>query len=296
MRLYRITKQKYAAQAFTGTGAAQFGGRWNSPGGRVLYCATSADNAVRELQVYLGPVQPSGFVLSTVEVPDHISRRTIWRSDLPHVTAGDIDNTETRRIGDDWLRRAEACMLVVPSKFFHDDFHYLINPLHREFEHLTTFATTQGVPEAVQLPKLDEKRMVFLCHASEDKDDVVRPVRDALFDRNINSWFDEAEITLGDSITRKVNKGLAEAQFVIVFISPAFTKKPWPKRELEAALNREARTGKKVVIPIVIHYELDRVDYAAFLPLGEDKVYGTWDGDANRLADQIARSIQQQEG
>jgi hypothetical protein len=238
----------------------------------------------------------SQFVLSAVNVPDHVSRLSIWRSDLPHDALGDVDFQRTRNMGDEWLARNEACMLIVPSRLIAEARVYIINPAHRDFEQLTTHSTAIDAPERPQLPTLADKRLVFLCHASEDKDEVVRPVKQALFDRNVNSWIDEAEITLGDSITDKVNRGLGEAEFVIVFISPAFIRKPWPKKELNAALSREARSGKKVVIPIVIHYPSERVDYAAFLPLAEDKVYGTWDGDADRLATQIERAIRQQEG
>jgi len=186
-------------------------------------------------------------------------------------------------------------MLAVPTRVADHAFVYLINPLHRDFEDITVRVISSGSLSSTDAPMPSDRRMVFLCHASEDKESVVRPVKAALFARNINSWIDEAEITLGDSITSKVNKGLANAEYVVVFISPSFIRKPWPVRELNAALNREARTGRKCVIPIVIHYPDERVDYAGFLPLAEDKLYGVWDGNSDRLAEAIARSIGQSE-
>jgi hypothetical protein len=48
-------------------------------------------------------------------------------------------------------------------------------------------------------------RDVFLCHTSEDKDEVVRPLVAALAESDISVWFNEAEIKWGDSITQAVN-------------------------------------------------------------------------------------------
>jgi hypothetical protein len=193
------------------------------------------------------------------------------------------------------LSLSESPITLAPKLGFWDRL-YVINPRHRDFEDITVLRVAGAAEVPSDLAEPIDRRRVFLCHASEDKERVMRPLKEALFANGINSWIDEAEITLGDSITQKVNKGLGDAEYVIVFISPAFTRKPWPKRELDAALNREARTGRKVVIPIVIHYDDERVDYGTFLPLAEDKVYGVWDGDADALAMQIVRAIKQVEG
>jgi RES domain-containing protein len=300
MKLFRITNRRFAGKVLSGKGADLFGGRWSSPGHPVIYCASSVESALAELTAWGSPTNvfevSEEFALATVNVPDHVSRLNVRRSDLPHVDLGGIDYEKTRARGDQWLQDSFACMLVVPSRITPDTFVYLINPRHRDFEDFTVaeLHTIQQFPGDVPGPL--DKRQIFLCHASEDKDDIVRPVKEALFSRNINSWLAEAELTLGDSITNKVNKGLGEAEYVVVFISPAFVKKPWPRKELDAALNREARTGRKVVIPIVIHYPEERVDYSSFLPIAEDKLYGVWDGNPDKLAEQIQRAIRQDEG
>lgn len=51
------------------------------------------------------------------------------------------------------------------------------------------------------------KRDVFLCHASEDKNSIARPLYKAFTDAGISCWYNEAEIRWGDSITQKVNEG-----------------------------------------------------------------------------------------
>ena len=48
---------------------------------------------------------------------------------------------------------------------------------------------------------------VFISHASEDKDTVVRPLANALLQRGLKVWYDEFELKIGDSLRRKIDKG-----------------------------------------------------------------------------------------
>ena len=66
---------------------------------------------------------------------------------------------------------------------------------------------------------------VFISHASEDKDEVVRPLANALKERGVTVWYDEFEMRIGDSLRRKIDKGLANSRFGIVVISRDFIKK-----------------------------------------------------------------------
>ena len=91
---------------------------------------------------------------------------------------------------------------------------------------------------------------IFICHASEDKTSVVRPLASCLASRGLTYWMDEAEISAGESITERVNEGLKVSNFVVVILSRAFMAKHWPKRELWAVLNLEAKSGKIIIIPM----------------------------------------------
>ena len=59
-------------------------------------------------------------------------------------------------------------------------------------------------------------RDIFICHAGEDKDAVVRPMVEAFTQAGISCWYDEAEIQWGDSVTQKVNEGLSSSRYVVV--------------------------------------------------------------------------------
>lgn len=106
---------------------------------------------------------------------------------------------------------------------------------------------------------------VFISHASEDKVKVARPLADKLRELGLRVWLDEFELRLGDSLRRSIDYGLAQSRFGVVILSPAFFRKEWPQRELDALVTRELRTGK-VVLPIwhnVTHDEI--LEYSPIL-------------------------------
>lgn len=124
---------------------------------------------------------------------------------------------------------------------------------------------------------------VFLCHAGEDKDSVVRPLAERLEAANIACWVDEAEIRWGESLSEKINEGLASSRFVIVVLSQSFLEKSWARRELHAALNQEANTGAVRVLPLLVGDQEERRGILEALPLLNDKRYIPWDGSGEAV-------------
>jgi hypothetical protein len=90
---------------------------------------------------------------------------------------------------------------------------------------------------------------VFVSHAGEDKDSVVRPLSQALRDRGLEVWFDEFELRIGDSLRRKIDAGIARSRFGIVVLSPAFFAKEWPQYELDGLVTMSV-SGKQVLLPL----------------------------------------------
>ena len=80
---------------------------------------------------------------------------------------------------------------------------------------------------------------VFICHASEDKDDFVRPLAEALRAHHIEVWYDEFSLRVGDGLRQAIDRGLVNSQFGIVVLSPAFFRKRWTQRELNGLVARE---------------------------------------------------------
>lgn len=96
---------------------------------------------------------------------------------------------------------------------------------------------------------IDPQYDVFISHASEDKDEVVRPLAKALKDKGVSVWYDEFELRIGDSLRRKIDKGLANSRFGIVVVSRDFIKKGWTNYELDGIITK-AVSGEQIVLPI----------------------------------------------
>lgn len=96
---------------------------------------------------------------------------------------------------------------------------------------------------------------LFLSHASEDKDPIVRPLYAALTAKGVSVWFDEATLELGDSLRRKIDEGLSRCRYGVVILSPRFLNKQWPQRELDGLVARETASGEKAILPV--WYDLD---------------------------------------
>jgi hypothetical protein len=90
---------------------------------------------------------------------------------------------------------------------------------------------------------------VFVSHASEDKDEVVRPLAQALQQAGLSVWYDEFELRIGDSLRRKIDRGLASSRFGVVVLSKAFFGKGWPEYELDGLVTR-AVSGEQILLPI----------------------------------------------
>lgn len=102
-----------------------------------------------------------------------------------------------------------------------------------------------------QFIERDEQREydVFISHASEDKDEIVRPLAVKLQSMGLKVWYDEFELKIGDSLRRKIDKGLANSRFGIVVLSTAFISKGWTNYELDGIVTK-AISGQQVILPI----------------------------------------------
>lgn len=102
---------------------------------------------------------------------------------------------------------------------------------------------------------------IFLSHTSADKP-FVRDLKLRLEAHGVKSvWLDEAEMQIGDSLTKKIEEGLRKTKYIGIVLSPRSIKSPWVEKELEVAINREISSGEVVVLPLL--YE--KCELPAFL-------------------------------
>lgn len=91
---------------------------------------------------------------------------------------------------------------------------------------------------------------VFICHASEDKDAIARPLAERLTESNVDVWFDEFSLELGDSLRRKIDQGLRSCRYGVVILSPAFFGRAWSEYELDGLIQKDLSTAEKTILPI----------------------------------------------
>jgi hypothetical protein len=95
----------------------------------------------------------------------------------------------------------------------------------------------------------DREYDVFLCHASEDKDVVARPLALALSAAGLRVWYDESTLVVGSNLRRAIDYGLRSAAFGVIVLSPSFFAKQWPQWELDG-LVQLALENKNALLPI----------------------------------------------
>ena len=126
---------------------------------------------------------------------------------------------------------------------------------------------------------------VFISHATEDKDDVVRPLAQALIDQNLRVWYDEFELRIGDSLRRKIDAGLTQSRFGIVVLSHAFFQKNWTQYELDGLVTREMNE-EQVILPL--WHRITKEEIISHSPSLADKIART---TANSTIVEIAQEI-----
>lgn len=109
----------------------------------------------------------------------------------------------------------------------------------------------------------------FISHASEDKNDIVRDLADALVKKDIKVWYDEFELKIGDSLRKSIDKGLVNSKYGIVILSPNFIKKNWTEYELNGMVAREMN-GHKVILPI--WHKITKDEVMRYSPTLADKM------------------------
>ena len=121
-----------------------------------------------------------------------------------------------------------------------------------------------------------------------DKEVIVRPLARALQARGVSVWFDEFTLTVGDSLRRSIDRGLALSRFGVVVISPHFLLKEWPQRELDGLAAREVG-GSKVILPV--WHNITAEELRTLSPMLADRLATLSSNGINRVVDDLAQAI-----
>ena len=130
---------------------------------------------------------------------------------------------------------------------------------------------------------------IFISHASEDKTTLVLPLVQALKSDDLDVWYDDYELTIGDSLAHKIDQGIAACDYGIVILSESFFAKTWPRVELDALLSREIGTRFKVILPI--WHGVDEAYVQKFSPILSAKLAANSKAGTTALVSQIRRAV-----
>ncbi|MHB8112399.1 MAG: DUF1883 domain-containing protein [Bellilinea sp.] len=143
----------------------------------------------------------------------------------------------------------------------------------------------QDTPPNVDRDAVPREYDVFVSHASEDKDAIVRPLANALASGGLKVWYDEFELRIGDSLRQKIDAGLAHSRFGIIVLSRAFFAKGWTNYELDGLVTRTI-SGEQILLPI--WHEITKQELINYSPPLADKVARS---TSTHTIDEIAKEI-----
>ena len=129
---------------------------------------------------------------------------------------------------------------------------------------------------------------VFISHAWEDKEDIARPLAEALRQKGLRVWYDESTLTLGDSPRRSIDRGLAQSRYGVVILSPHFFAKQWTQKELAGLAAREV-SGEKVILPVWHNITAEQV--RKYSPTLADRVAVSSNRGLEHVVEELLRVI-----
>jgi TIR domain len=171
-----------------------------------------------------------------IRVQADLGKKVAAKTRELHRSQGDLRKEEehTRRVIADAARRRRAERESYNRK--------LASSLQ-----LSSMATVPS--KSSPTTNLEMQHDFFISHASEDKDEFVRPLVERLRELGLSVWYDEFQLRVGDSLRRSIDRGLSSSRYGVVVLSSAFFAKNWPQYELDGLVAKEI-AGSKVVLPI----------------------------------------------
>jgi hypothetical protein len=133
---------------------------------------------------------------------------------------------------------------------------------------------------------------VFISHASEDKDEFVRPLAELLREQHLEVWYDEFSLNVGDSLRRSIDCGLSQSRYGIVVLSPSFFRKQWSQWELDGLVARQNSGDAQVLLPV--WHNIGRDEVLAYSPPLADRVAVPSSVGLDNVVDRLARVIRPQ--
>lgn len=208
---------------------------------------------------------------ATLDNPAKSAIRTVWRAvdqtrlHLAAIREGRATRDSPRQeLADLWSEASLAILEVDPefaerlrmkAEYWTDPHEWQdirgldisIGSVARAARDLLPHATRR---DRVRQPKPQPDPEIFVCHAREDKEDVAKPLADALTHHGYSVWLDKYVLQLGDSLRRSIDAGLGSCRYGVVILSHNFFRKEWPQHELDGLVAMETQDRRKRILPV----------------------------------------------
>jgi len=129
---------------------------------------------------------------------------------------------------------------------------------------------------------------VFISSVSADKE-LAAQIKDGLQQMGISSNL--VVLGLGDSLAKRVEQGLREADYGVLILSKAFFQRPWPRYDLDQLVTSEQEfEGKTQLLPV--WHKVSQQDIARFSPTLASKVGVPTEQGLDVVIEEIANAVQ----
>jgi len=132
VKVYRFVSPHFP-DGLSCEGAWRNGGRWNSQGVAVLYCASSESLALLELRVHSPQPYPRTRWRFAIEVPGD-ALTAVAKQELPRGWDKLPPGPASKRFGDAWVAAGSSLGLLVPSVVASEENNLILNPSHPRFQ------------------------------------------------------------------------------------------------------------------------------------------------------------------
>ncbi len=125
---------------------------------------------------------------------------------------------------------------------------------------------------------------LFISYATEDKEDIAKPLANELIMMGASVWFDEFELKIGDKLRESIDEGIRNSRLGLLILSDSYFSKRWPKMELAAFFSKEEKDDT-LLLPILHKIDIDTVKSHSLLL--SDRIALNSNTGISKLADEI---------
>lgn len=128
---------------------------------------------------------------------------------------------------------------------------------------------------------------IFISYSTKDEQ-IVRGLEKYISKEMVKTWIDHKAIGGGNSLTKTITKGIADADVYFLFISHSSLNSDWVKKEISLAIKKEEKLKYEFIVPVVLEEEAWSNWSQKKL---KDRKYISYDKNIHRMAHDIKDTI-----